>query len=45
MKLELIPATGGVFEVVVNDTRIYSKQETGKFPDPAFLIEKMENLA
>ncbi len=29
----LLPATGGVFEVAVNGETIWSRQETGRFPD------------
>ncbi|MBT2755085.1 Rdx family protein [Mesobacillus foraminis] len=40
--LELIPASGGVFEVTVNGQKVYSKNETGIFPSAAEIIEKME---
>jgi selenoprotein W-related protein len=40
--MELVPSSGGVFEVKVNGTKIYSKKETGKFPKSDELIEKME---
>jgi selenoprotein W-related protein len=32
-KLVLIPSDGGRFEVSVNGTLIFSKLETGRFPD------------
>ncbi len=35
----LIPSTGGCFEVTVGDTPMYSKLETGRFPDEEELIE------
>jgi len=35
----LIPAGGGVFEVTVNGEKIYSKKETGKFPEPAAILK------
>ena len=31
--IKLITGAGGVFEVSVNDELIYSKKETGRFPD------------
>lgn len=31
--LELVPGAGGCFEVDVDGDRIYSKLETGEFPD------------
>ena len=39
--LELIPSTGGVFEVTVNDKKIYSKEETGLFPKAENIIETL----
>jgi selenoprotein W-related protein len=38
-KLELIPSSGGAFEVTVNGEKIYSKLETGVFPDSEEMIE------
>jgi selenoprotein W-related protein len=40
--MELIPSSGGVFEVAVNGEKIYSKKETGVFPTPKELIKLME---
>ena len=42
-KLELIPSSGGVFEVTVNGEKIYSKAETGVFPKSPDIIAKMES--
>ncbi len=30
--MELVPGGGGVFEVTVDGTKVYSKKETGQFP-------------
>ncbi|MCI0705431.1 MAG: Rdx family protein [Planctomycetia bacterium] len=35
----LVPAGGGCFEVTVNDELIYSKLQTGVFPDEQAIIE------
>jgi selenoprotein W-related protein len=35
----LIPGSGGVFDVVVDGRRVFSKHEVGDFPDEAALIE------
>ena len=43
-KMELIPASGGVFEVTVNGQKIYSKNETGIFPDTEDIIKTIEHL-
>jgi selenoprotein W-related protein len=32
--VKLIPSTGGVFEVSLNGRKVYSKLDTGKFPEP-----------
>ena len=37
--LTLVPMGGGVFEVTVNGEKIYSKKETGQFPDPAAIVK------
>ena len=33
IKAELIKGTGGVFEVTLNNSLIFSKKELGRFPD------------
>ncbi|MBI5687182.1 MAG: Rdx family protein [Verrucomicrobia bacterium] len=37
--LTLVPGTGGVFEVSVNGTKIFSKLQTGKFPEPDDIVK------
>ena len=37
--LTLVPGKGGVFEVTVNGEKIYSKKQTGEFPDPAAILK------
>lgn len=37
--LELIPDTGGCFELTVENDLVYSKLKTGQFPDEAKLAE------
>ncbi|MCG8587353.1 MAG: Rdx family protein [Pirellulales bacterium] len=39
--LELIPASGGAFELTIGEELIYSKLETGSFPDEAEMIEEV----
>ncbi|MCM3664110.1 Rdx family protein [Mesobacillus subterraneus] len=43
-KMELVPASKGAFEVSVNDQMIYSKLDTGVFPDTDEIIKQMEAL-
>lgn len=37
----LIPSRGGCFELKVGDKLIYSKLQTGRFPDEAALIDQV----
>jgi selenoprotein W-related protein len=39
--LKLIPSDGGRFEVSLDDTLIYSKLETGEFPENRQIIEQL----
>jgi selenoprotein W-related protein len=40
--MELVPVSGGAFEVTVNDELIHSKLDTGIFPDTDDIIKQME---
>jgi selenoprotein W-related protein len=42
--MELVPASKGAFEVYVNDQLIYSKLDTGVFPDSDEIIKQMEAM-
>jgi selenoprotein W-related protein len=42
--MELIPSSGGVFEVSVNGENIYSKREVGKFPKAESIISTIEEM-
>jgi selenoprotein W-related protein len=39
--MTLIPSKGGCFELKVDGELIYSKLETGEFPDEAALVKKV----
>ncbi|QCJ42744.1 SelT/SelW/SelH family protein [Bacillus sp. S3] len=41
-RVELIPSSGGAFEITVNGEKIYSKLDTGIFPDAEEMIEIIE---
>ena len=41
--INLIPGSKGAFEVTVNGEKIYSKLETGEFPNFDRIIEELEN--
>jgi selenoprotein W-related protein len=42
-ELKLIPSSGGAFEVIVDGDKIYSKLDSGIFPDADEIIEIIEN--
>ena len=43
--LEIIPSSGGVFEVDLNGRRIFSKKEMGRFPEFDEISEHLEKAA
>ncbi len=42
--VELIPGTGGIFEVELNGQNIFSKEKTGRFPEENEVESKLEQL-
>lgn len=40
-EVALVPSSGGAFEVSVGDEKVYSKLETGRFPDERILIQEI----
>ena len=42
--LELIPSSGGVFEVTANEKLVYSKRATGEFPEPEAVLQSIRGL-
>ncbi len=43
--LTLVPAGGGCFEVTVNGELIYSKLQTGQFPDENWVLDAVQPRA
>ena len=41
--LKLVPSGGGAFEISVNGKKVYSKLETGEFPDPDALLKALKS--
>ncbi|PKR78723.1 hypothetical protein CEY16_02910 [Halalkalibacillus sediminis] len=41
--MTLVPSGGGAFEVIVNGDKLYSKKDTGVFPESEDIIKKMES--
>ncbi len=44
MEIEEIPGAGGVFDVIVDGKTIYSKKETGRFPEKGETLELIKKL-
>ena len=44
IKVQLIPGHGGVFEVELNDKVIYTKSNTGRFPDAGEITNIIKNV-
>jgi selenoprotein W-related protein len=42
-EIKLIPSRGGCFEVKINGELIYSKLDTGVFPDEAAILDAARN--
>ena len=40
--LKLVPSGGGAFEISVNGKKIYSKLETGEFPDQDAILKAVK---
>jgi selT/selW/selH-like putative selenoprotein len=43
-KFVLVPTDGGRFEVTVGDKKVWSKEETGEFPDDAALAKVIDKI-
>jgi selenoprotein W-related protein len=40
-RLELVPSSGGCFELTLNGELVYSKLQTGKFPDEEAMLAEV----
>lgn len=45
MEAELIKGSGGIFDVKVDGSLIYSKDETGRFPNDKEVLEELQSHA
>lgn len=41
-EMSLVPSDGGKFEIFVNDDQVYSKVETGEFPNSRDIVKAIE---
>jgi len=42
---ELVRGSGGVFDVVVDGAKVYSKHATGRFPEPGEVVGLLQKKA
>ena len=42
VSVETVEGSGGVFEVSVDGSLVYSKKETGRFPDKGEVVSSMK---
>jgi len=45
LETKLIEGAGGVFEVRVNASLVWSKKEMGRFPEHAEVVDKIRTIA
>ncbi|WDP93405.1 MAG: hypothetical protein HUN04_24965 [Desulfobacter sp.] len=41
---ELVPGSGGVYDIIAGETLVYSKKNTGKFPENNEIVDKIKSL-
>ena len=44
VEAELVGGGGGIFDVTVDGKLVYSKHETGRFPDPGEVLAAIQGL-
>lgn len=42
VEAKLVPGSNGTFDVIVDDKLVFSKLETGRFPSPGEIVEKLK---
>ena len=42
-QVALVPSMGGAFEITIDDEKVYSKLETGRFPDEGMLLQEIDS--
>lgn len=42
VEANLVPGGNGIFDVIVNEKLVFSKFETGRFPNPSEVVEKLK---
>jgi selenoprotein W-related protein len=42
VRAKLIPGENGIFDVIVNGKKVFSRAETGRFPEPGEITRKLK---
>ena len=42
VEVEMIPGVSGIFDVVVDGKRVFSRSEAGRFPDSGEILSKLK---
>ena len=42
VKATLVPGGGGIFDVIVDDVKVFSKHDLGRFPEPGEVVSKIK---
>ncbi len=45
VEAKLIAGGGGIFDVIVDDKKVFSKDDAARFPDPGEIANKLQRLA
>jgi len=45
MRSELIEGSGGIFDVTADGTLVYSKHQTGRFPENAEVLQALRTMS
>lgn len=45
MNARLVKGSGGIFDVVVDGKQVFSKHETGRFPEPGEVVKMLRKSA
>lgn len=43
IKSKLIPGSGGIFDVIVDDKLVFSSFQVGRFPEPGEVVAKLKH--
>ncbi len=42
VKANLVAGAGGIFDVIVDDVKVFSKDDLGRFPEPGEVVGKIK---